>query len=128
MGPFRLTAWRLPHTLRYRGGSALSKWFDGAGTSRFSGGHSANSQHGNARRKHLPGYALQLLRSKLRVEEVDQLLPEKGWNNVLGRTGKFKVHGCVLDGHGAGTDGPRCPRPSGVALGRTRNPAFRALQ
>src|SRR6266849_7519622 len=117
MEPFRLTPRRLPHTLRYRGRPALSKRFDGAGTSGFSGGHSANSKHGDARRKHLPGYALQLLRSKLRVEEVDQLLPEKRRHDLLGRAGKSEVHGGLLDGYGAGADGARGSSPAGVTVG-----------
>jgi len=122
------TLMSLRHIRRYRWRSAFPKWIDGAGASGVRRGYAADPQYGNARGKHLSGYAVQLLRSKLRVEEVDQLLPKERRNNVLGRTGKFKVHGCVLDGHSAGTDGPRCPRPPGVALGRTRNAAFRALQ
>ena len=52
-------------------GSALSQWIFRSAASGCSGGHAANPQHGHARRKHLPGYALQLLRSKLRVAEID---------------------------------------------------------
>src|SRR5882762_10119190 len=81
----------MPHPLRYRWRSALSKRIHSAGASGFACGHSANPQHGDARRKYLSGYTLQLLRSKLRVEEVDQFLPEKRRHDLLGRTGKFKV-------------------------------------
>src|SRR5467141_1414214 len=88
----------------------------------------ANPQHGHARRKHLSGHALQLLRSKLRVEKVDRFLPEKGRHDLLGRTGKLEVHGGVLDGHGPGFDGSWGASPSGVALRRTRSPSFRSLQ
>src|SRR5260370_39029509 len=99
----------MPHTLRYSGRPAFSEWVDGAGASGFSGGHAADSKHGDAWRKHLSGYALQLLRSKLRVEEVDQFLPEKRRNDLLGRAGKFEVPGGVLDGHGPGAEGARGP-------------------
>src|SRR5260370_30210854 len=114
----------MPHTLRYRGGPALSKWFDGAGASGFSGGHSADSKHGDARRKHLSGYALQLLRSKLRMEEVDQFLLEKRRHDLLGSTGKFEVRGSVLDRHGPGADGARGASPTGVAFGSARGPSL----
>src|SRR5260370_38583805 len=98
MEPFRLTPRRMPHTLRYRGGPALSKWIDGAGTSGLAGGHSANSKHGDARRKHLPGYALQLLRSKLRGAKVDKFLPEKRRHDLLGRARKYEPHGRDSEG------------------------------
>src|SRR5260370_32321374 len=118
----------MPHTLRYSWRSAFSEWVDGAGASGFSGGHSTDSKHGDARRKHLSGYALQLLRSKLRVEEVDQFLPEKRRDDLLGSTGKFEVHCGILDGHRAGTDGARGASPAGVALGRARGSSFRTVQ
>src|SRR5258708_40100769 len=118
----------MPDTLRYSGRPAFSEWVDGAGASGFPGGHSADSKHGDARRKHLSGYALQLLRSKLRVEEVDQFLPEKRRDDLLGRAGKFKVHGGVLDRHGPGADGARGASPAGVALGRARGSSFRTVQ
>src|SRR6266446_631672 len=118
----------MPHTRRYRQRSAFQKWIDGAGASGVRRGYAADPQYGNARRKHLSGYALQLLRSKLRVEEVDQFLPEKRRDDLLGSTGKFEVHGGILDGHRAGTDGARGASPAGVALGRARGSSFRTVQ
>src|SRR6267378_7107998 len=128
MERWRFEARRVPHALRYRWRSAFSKWDGSAGASGFSGGHSANPQHGDARRKHLSGYALQLLRSKLRVEEVDQFLPEKRRNDLLGRAGKFEVPGGVLDGYGPGADGARGPGSPRVTFRRARSPSFRSVQ
>src|ERR1700730_8984800 len=117
----------MPHTLRHRGGPALSKRIDGAGASRFAGGHSANPQHGDAWRKHLSGHALQLIRPKLRVEKIDQFLPEKRRHDLLGCARKFEVRGGLLDGYGPGTDGPRGENPAWLALGRWARPSFQAL-
>jgi len=69
---------------------------DRSGTSCFAGGHFANPQHGDAWRKHLPGHALQLLRSKLRVEKIDRFLFEKRRHDLLGRAGKLQVYGGFL--------------------------------
>src|SRR6266480_4097995 len=118
----------MPHPLRYSGGPALSKRINGAGASGFARGHSANPQHGDAWRKHLSGYALQLLRSKLRVEEVDQFLPEKRRNDLLGCAGKLEVRVGLLDGYVPGTDGPRGPGSPSVTFRRTRSPSFRSVQ
>src|SRR5260370_10478141 len=128
IAPVRLTARRMPYALRYRGRSALSKWINRVGASSFAGGHSADSQYGHARWKHLPGYALQLLLSKLRVEEGHQFLPEKRWRHLLGRAGKLEMPGRLLDGHRASAGGARGARPPGLTLRQTRSPSVRPVQ
>ena len=112
-----IAARRLPHARGHRGGSSLSKRSDGACASRFSGGHAADSKHGDARRKSLPRYALQLLRSELRVAEGDQFLPEKRWRHLLGRARKSEVRGGIFDGHRARADCAWRARPPRLAFG-----------
>ena len=127
IGPLGFAARRLPHALGHRGGRALSKRSDGAGASGFSGGDAANPKHGDARRQSLPGYALQLLRSELRVAKGHQFLPEERWRHMLGRAGKPEVHGGFFDGHGAGIDRAWRASPAGFALGRARSLARGSL-
>src|SRR5208282_4375347 len=64
-GTLWVAARRLRHACRYCGEHALSKRSDRAGAGGFSSSHAAYSKHGHARRKSLPRYAVQLLRSEL---------------------------------------------------------------
>ncbi len=115
---------RVPHAHRYRGGYAIPQRIFRAVAGCGASGDAAHSQRGHAGRKHLPGHALQLLRSKLRMAESNQFLYEERWGLMLGRAQQPEMRGSIIDGHRAGTDRVRRARETCFAFRRTRNFAF----
>src|SRR5439155_312163 len=80
------------------GARAVRRAMAGGGASR----DRAPAQHGHARRKSVPGHALQLLQPELRVAQGERLLHEKRRRDLLGRHREQALRRDFVDRH--------CPR------------------